>query len=77
MEGQGWRKITGEREEMGEKPSLILGAAEGLYLGHLCPPPFLSFNLVSRSQLSSAPLPSSARGTLLSPADLISCPPWR
>ena len=38
-----------DREEMGEKPSLILGAGEVLYLGHHPPIPPLLFNLVLRS----------------------------
>lgn len=42
--GSGMQEDNGrDREEMGEKPPLILGAAERLYLGHQLPPPAPAF----------------------------------
>lgn len=59
---------------MGEKPSLILGAAEGLYLGHLCPPPISVFqsSFQVTTLLCSSPFFSKGHTALTSRPDLLS-----
>lgn len=58
----------GETEEMGEKPSLVLGAEKGLYLGRVSTPPSFfqsSFEIATllHSSPSSAPCPKLSPAT--------------